>query len=59
MHGRWIYQSTAYSDKLIRVRVDVDEIPENWEAIRKIKESLKERFQQIDSWITAHRIEMV
>ncbi len=59
VHGRWVYQSTAYSDKLIRIRMEVEDSANNWDAIRQIKETLKERFQQIDIWITAHRIDIV
>jgi hypothetical protein len=59
VRGRWLYQSTIYSDKLIRVRVDVEDTPENWQAMRLVKENLKARFEQIDIWITAHRIEVV
>lgn len=59
VRGRWIYQSTIYQDQLIRVRIDVDDTPENWQSIRNLKETLKVRFDQLDIWITAHRIEIV
>jgi hypothetical protein len=59
IRGRWMYQSSVFSDKLIRVRVDVEDIPENWQAMRDMKEILKTRFEQIDIWITAHRIDVV
>ncbi len=59
VRGKWMYQSTLYSDQLIRVRVDVDDVPENWETMRLIKETLKTRFDQKDIWITAYRIEIV
>ena len=59
VHGRWLYQSTLYQDRLIRVRFDVPDNPENWQAVRALKETLKTRFDQVDIWITAHRIEVV
>ena len=59
VRGRWTYQSTVYSDQLVRVRLDVEDIPYNWEAVRRTKEILKSRFEQVDVWITAHRIEIV
>ncbi|HXG13462.1 MAG TPA: hypothetical protein VNK04_27130 [Gemmataceae bacterium] len=59
IRGRWLYQSTVYSDQLIRIRLDVEDTPENWQTMRQIKETLKGRFEQIDIWITAHRIEIV
>ncbi len=59
VRGRWLYQSTLYQDQLIRVRLDVEDKPENWQAVRDLKETLKTRFDQLDIWITAHRIEIV
>ena len=31
VRGRWIYQSTLYEDKLIRIRIDAADTPSNWE----------------------------
>jgi hypothetical protein len=59
VRGRWLYQSTLYQDQLIRVRLDVEDKPETWQAVRAFKETLKSRFDQLDIWITAHRIEVV
>jgi hypothetical protein len=59
VRGRWLYQSTTYQDQLVRVRIDVDDTPEHWQAMRTIKETLKTRFDQLDIWITAHRIEII
>jgi hypothetical protein len=54
-----MYQSTLYHDQLLRARVDVDDLPENWQALRELKETWKVRLEQLDIWITAHRIEIV
>lgn len=59
VRGRWKYQSTVYSDQLIRVRVDVADAPENQETMRALKETLKTRFDQLDIWITAHRMDII
>jgi hypothetical protein len=59
VRGHWLYQSTIYEDRLIRVRLDVDDTPENWQKMRDVKEVLKSRFEQIDIWISAHRIEIL
>src|SRR5438270_13152539 len=59
VRGRWMYQSTLYHDQLIRVRLDLQDTPENWQAIRAVKETLKMRFDQLDIWITAQRIEVI
>ncbi len=59
VRGQWKYQSTVYSDQLIRVRVDVEDTTDNWDAMRTLKEPLKGRFEQLDIWITAHRIDVI
>ncbi len=59
VHGQWKYQSTLYSDQLIRVRVDVNDTEENRAAMRGLKEILKSRFEQLDIWITAHHIDVI
>lgn len=59
VHGKWKYLSTTYSDQLIRIRIDVDDTPENLKTMRDLKETLKTRFEQLDIWITAHRIDVV
>jgi len=59
VRGQWKYESTKYSDQLIRVRVDVEDNPENREAMRRVKETLKKRFEQLDIWITSHHVEVI
>jgi hypothetical protein len=59
VRGLWRYQSTLYHDQLLRARVDVDDCAENLQAMRDLKETWKARFEQLDIWITAHRIEVV
>lgn len=59
VRGQWLYQSTRYHDQLIRVRVDVEDTAENRQAMKEIKETLKARFDQLEIWITAHRIEVI
>src|SRR5260221_4560896 len=50
VRGQWKYQSTLYSDQLIRVRVDVEDTPENWATMRKVKESLTNAKQRGVDW---------
>ena len=35
VRGKWKYESTLYSDQLIRIRIDVDDFPERWGAVRR------------------------
>jgi len=57
--GRWMYQSTHYEDKLIRMRVDGKDLPAHWGFFRAYKEVLKQRFEQEDIWITAYGIDVI
>jgi hypothetical protein len=59
VRGHWVYQSTRYEDRLVRIRVDVADTPENWQLMRGAKDSLKQRFAQLDIWITASRVEVI
>jgi hypothetical protein len=59
VRGHWLYQSTVYEDRLIRIRLDLEDTPENWQSMRDFKSVLKQRFEQLDIWITAHRIEIL
>jgi hypothetical protein len=59
VRGRWLYQSTQYHDQLIRVRLDLEDSPEKWQAVRDFKQTLKSRFEQLEIWITAHRVDLV
>ena len=57
--GRWKYRSTLYEDKLIRIRIDAEDTPENTAFFRNCKETLKARFDQKDIWITAQQIDVI
>jgi len=57
--GRWLYQNQLFEDKLMRIVVDItlDEGQEDF--FRQYKEILKERFKQIDIWITSYEINVI
>jgi hypothetical protein len=57
--GRWIYQNQLYEDKLIRITIDVPESADSDTFFRQYKETLKERFKQIDVWISSYTIEII
>jgi hypothetical protein len=52
-------QGESYRDELVRVFVDVPDVPENRQFFREFKERLKARFQQIDIWMTTYPIEVL
>jgi hypothetical protein len=56
--GTWKYGGTRFRDELLRVRIDTTDRKATT-FVRAYKEVLKERFQQIDIWVTAHEIEVI
>ena len=54
----WKYGGARYRDELLRIRIDSSD-PRTGDYFRTYKQLLKERFQQIDIWITAHELEII
>jgi hypothetical protein len=56
--GTWKYGGTRYRDTLFRIRIDTTD-PAAAAFLKEIKEVWKERFRQLDIWITAHQIDII
>ena len=56
--GTWKYGGARYRDTLIRLRIDTTD-PAAAAFLKAQKELWKERFRQIDIWITAHQIDIL
>jgi hypothetical protein len=59
IQGQWHRQREVYHDELVRVFVDVEDVPENREFFIRFKDQLKRQFHQIDIWMTSHSIEVL
>ena len=59
IRGRWRFDGQSYRDDLVRVFVDVDDLPETRVYFTECKERLKARFQQLDIWMTTYLIEVI
>lgn len=59
IQGQWTRQDKTFRDNLMRVFVDVPDVPESREFFIELKETLKARFRQLDLWITTYPIEVV
>ena len=59
IRGQWQHQGEVYHDELVRVFVDVPDLPEHMQFFLEYKERLKSRFQQIDIWISSHEIQIL
>ena len=55
----WEHEGELYRDALIRVFVDVPDVPANREFFRQLKERLKTEFRQIEIWMTTYPIDVV
>ena len=50
---------TVYEDLLVRLIIDVPSSVQADDFFRNHKETLKDRFQQADFWITSHEIQIL
>jgi hypothetical protein len=56
--GTWKYGGTRFRDDLLRMRIDTTDATAT--AFFQAQKAIwKERFQQLDIWITAHEIEII
>ena len=55
--GLWEFEGTVYEDQLIRVYVDVEDTPQNRKFFEEYKVVLKDRFEQLDIWLTTYPVE--
>jgi hypothetical protein len=59
IRGVWRRGEALFRDDLTRMFVDVPDTRENMEFFTQYKERLKERFQQVEIWITTYLVEAV
>ena len=57
--GHWRYEGESYRDDLVRVYLDVPDVPANREFFSRFKEQLKTRFEQIEIWMTTYPLEVM
>jgi hypothetical protein len=53
------YGDRSFRDDLIRVYVDVEDLPENRQFFQSWKETLIARFEQHDIWLTTYPLEVL
>jgi hypothetical protein len=59
IQGFWQHQGQTYRDDLTRIFLDVPDTPESLKFFREFKETVKQRFQQIDIWMTTYPIQVI
>ncbi len=59
IRGAWQRAGQSYGDDLMRVFVDVPDLPGNRAFFLAFKDRVKKRFQQLDIWMTSYSIEIL
>ena len=59
IRGRWRHEEEVFSDDLMRVIIDVEDLVEHREFFGAFKERLKARFRQIEIYMTTHLIDVI
>ncbi len=59
IHGVWHYEDRAYHDELMRVFVDVHNDPENRQFFLEFKERVRQKFEQVEVWLTTFPVEVI
>jgi hypothetical protein len=59
IQGLWESEGVVFRDELVRIFLNVPDTVENRQFFVQLKQRLKERFQQLDIWLTTHPIEVI
>jgi hypothetical protein len=59
IRGLWRHEEQVYSDDLMRVIIDVEDLAEHRQFFSDLKERLKIRFHQIEIYLTTHPIDVI
>jgi hypothetical protein len=59
IRGQWEAAGQVYRDEHFRAFVDVEDSAENRQFFLEFKRRLKQRFQQIDIWMTSHPVDVL
>ena len=58
VRGFWVHGGTRYEDDSLLIRVDTGTTKEDRHFFVRLKETLKERFEQIEIYIVSYAIEI-
>jgi hypothetical protein len=59
VQGIWVHKGTRYEDDLLRVIIDVEDIPENHDFFVTYKSLLCERFEQVEIYIASYPVDII
>ena len=58
IEGHWRHGETIYRDNLVRIVVDVEDLPEHRSWMREFKSRWKVKLQQLELWLVSYQIEL-
>lgn len=59
LRGVWVHEGQRYEDELLRIIVDVEDAEPHREFFVEFKQTLLQRFDQLDIYITSHIVEII
>lgn len=59
VQGIWVREGSRFEDELFRFTVDVQDTPENRQFLAEYKLILRERFEQIEIYITSYPVDIL
>jgi hypothetical protein len=59
VRGFWVHEGRRYEDESLQIRVDAGATREARQYFVRLKETLKERFEQIEIYIVSHAIDVL
>jgi hypothetical protein len=59
IQGVWQRAGEEFRDELVRLFIDVPDLPEHREFMTEYKETLKVRFKQIDIWMVTFLLNVI
>jgi hypothetical protein len=59
IQGVWQHAGLEYRDDLVRLFVDIPDLPEHRQFLVEYKETLKVRFHQIDIWMVTYPLDVI
>src|SRR5712671_5361389 len=59
VRGFWVHEGRRYEDESVQIRVDAGTTKEGRQFFVRLKETLKERFEQIEIYIVSYPIDIL
>ncbi len=59
LQGRWFFQGQEFAEPMLRLVIEVEDLADNHEWFASWKQTLKERFEQIEIRMTWHHVNVV